>query len=80
MLTEFEATTSSISGIEKKMEKVRESPFASSFYGLLEVKEYMEAVQSQRKNLSHHAEVRSQRLEDPLKSCRHDEILGPRPV
>ena len=28
-----------------------------------EVKEYMEAVQSQRKNLSHHAEVRSQRLE-----------------
>ncbi|CAE7030877.1 unnamed protein product [Symbiodinium sp. CCMP2592] len=44
VLTQFEATTASIKGIESKMSKVNH---------------YMEAVQAQRRNLSAHAEVTS---------------------
>ncbi|CAE7755173.1 unnamed protein product, partial [Symbiodinium pilosum] len=44
VLTQFEATTASIKGIESKMSKVSQ---------------YMEAVQAQRKSLSAHAEVTS---------------------
>lgn len=44
VLTQFEATTASIKGIESKMSKVNH---------------YMDAVQAQRRNLSAHAEVTS---------------------